>query len=114
MAAVARKKKIKVGPEDHGHVMSLDDFDSADAREGYFYELNKGVIEVSGFPFPDHSRQVRDLKNQFEEFDKTNPGLIDHVGGGSDSKLLIGESQSERHPDVAVYPTECPIEGDAA
>jgi hypothetical protein len=41
MLQTSRRKRIHIGPEDHGRRISLDDFDRAIAREGYLYELGK-------------------------------------------------------------------------
>ena len=56
MLQTARRKKIIIGPEDHGRRMSLDDFDRAIARPGYLYELGKGAIEVRFFNDDDLER----------------------------------------------------------
>lgn len=114
MVALARRKKIKIGPKDHGKRMSLDEFDLAEAQEGHLYELNKGVIEVSNVPVPNHGRMVGEIRTQFVLYEVAHPGVIDYMSGGSDAKLLIGESQSERHPDWLVYLTPAPLEGNAA
>src|SRR5687768_9016584 len=103
MLQTARRKKIVIGPEDHGRRMSLDDFDRAIAREGYLYELGKGVIEVSEVPKLDHGRQYAELRNQFVLYDAAHPGIIDYLAGGSEAKLLIAPTESERHPDLFVY-----------
>jgi Uma2 family endonuclease len=103
MLTKPRRKQVRVGPQDDGRRMSLDHFDKAIAVEGYLYELNKGVIEVSGIPQPDHGKQVREVRNQLEFYERDHSGLIDFIGGGAEAKMLIGPAQSERHPDLSVY-----------
>jgi Uma2 family endonuclease len=98
MIRTLRKPVVRVGPEDDGRRMSLDDFDRAIGREGYLYELSKGVIQVVNVPGGNHA-------NQFQ-------GVITFIGGGGEAKLLIGPAQSERHPDVVVYTTPQPKGGD--
>ncbi len=83
--------------------MSLDDFDRAIAREGYLYELGKGVIEVSDVPKLSHGQQLDELRTQLVLYRATNPGVIEYLAGGSDAKLLIAPSESERHPDLFIY-----------
>jgi hypothetical protein len=39
-----------IGPEDQGRRMSLAEFDHAEVRDGYLYELGRGVITVSDVP----------------------------------------------------------------
>lgn len=97
------RKPVRVGPEDDGQRMSLDRFDRAIGREGYLYELNKGVIEVTNVPAPTHEMQVQELRDQLTAFRLAHPGLTHLIAGPGGSKLLIGSDESERHPDLSVY-----------
>ena len=108
MIRALRKPKIRVGPGDHGRRMSLDDFDRAEGREGYRYELNKGVIEVTDVPHPKHLAQLQEIRDQLVGYKLKHPGLIHSISGSNEAKLLIGSSQSERHPDLSVYLTAPP------
>lgn len=103
MIRTLRKPAIRVGPEDHGRRMALDDFDRALGREGYLYELNKGVVEVTNVPHPRHFAQVQELRDQLTSYKLGHPGTIHSITGSNDAKLLIGRSQSERHPDLSVH-----------
>jgi len=103
MLQAARRRKIHIGPEDNGRRMSLDDFDRAIGREGYIYELGKGVIEVSDVPHLDHGKTVQEARDQLVMYKVTHPGVIDYLATGSDAKLLIGPSESERHPELLIY-----------
>src|SRR5437763_815974 len=90
-----RGKRRHIGPEDNGRRMSLDQFDRAIPREGYLYELNKGVIEVSGIPKPRHGLHVQRIRNQVGTYQEAHPDAIYFIGGGSEAKMLIGPAQSE-------------------
>src|SRR5262249_10227848 len=94
------KTAIKIGPQDHGRRMSLDDFDLAEVQEGYLYELSRGVITVSDVPGRRHLVQLRETRRQFDAFDISHPGVIDTIAGGGECKLLIPPFDSERHPDL--------------
>jgi len=94
---------IRIGPADHGRRMSLDDFDKAIGQPGYVYELYKGVIEVSDVPKLPHGKVVRALSKDLERYDDEHPGVIYHMAGGGDCKLLDAEDDSERHPDWSIY-----------
>jgi Uma2 family endonuclease len=98
-----RRKPIHVGPKDNGKRMSLADFDTAVAQEGYCYELGKGIIEVSDVPHPSHLAQVQEIRDQFVVHRIQNLGLIHTVAGSNESKILVASDQSERHPDISVY-----------
>jgi Uma2 family endonuclease len=102
------KTAIKVGPQDHGRRMSLADFEFAEVKEGHLYELARGVIVVSDVPNLPHAAQVVSIRDQLIVYKVAHPGKIYAVFGGSECKLVIGELESERHPDIAVYMTTPP------
>jgi Uma2 family endonuclease len=101
-----------IGPSDHGRHMSLDEFDHAEVREGFLYELSRGVITVADVPKLRHLAQVNAIQRQVRVYDAANPGRIHTIAGGSDCKLLIAGLESERHPDLALYKTPPPEEGE--
>ena len=97
------KTTITVGPQDAGRRMSLEEFDTAEGQPGYIYELSKGVVIVSDVPARRHLAQVDEVRQQISVYRAAQPGRINTIAAGSDCKLLLGEVESERHPDVAVY-----------
>ncbi len=99
---------VIVGPQDHGRRMSLDDFEHAEVVPGYHYELGRGVIVVSEVPDPEHAARVYAALRQFVLYEASHPGRVREVHRGADCKLFIRDSDSERHPDVAVYVTPPP------
>lgn len=105
---MSRTASIIIGPQDHGRRMSLDDFDTAEAREGRLYELSRGVINVTDVPNEPHGAIVDDVNRQLNIYRHTHPGVIHRIAAGSDCKLLIEGFESERHPDLAVYKTAPP------
>lgn len=58
------KTAILIGPADHGRRMTLEEFDTAEVREGHLYELSRGVITVSDVPGKSHLDQVYALNRQ--------------------------------------------------
>lgn len=102
------KTKIRIGPNDDGQRMSLEDFDRAEGVEGYLYELNKGVIEVNDVPNPKHWYVLQEVRNQLIAYQLAHSELVHSVAGSNDAKILLGDHQSERHPDVSVYLTPPP------
>ncbi len=106
------KAAIKVGPADHGRRMSLAEFDHAEVQEGYLYELGRGVIVVSDVPKKRHLYQVESIRDQLVAYKIANPGRIQIIAGGSDCKILVAGYESERHPDLTVYKTLPPREGE--
>ena len=102
--------KTIVGPGDNGRRMTLDEFDTAEAVEGRVYELSRGEVVVTDVPNPRHGRVVGNVRQQLAEYRARNPGVIYDLMAGSECKLLIEPTQSERHPDLAVYKTPPPAE----
>jgi Uma2 family endonuclease len=105
---MAMRKKVTIGPEDHGRRMSLDQFDRAISRDGQHFELNKGVIEMVDVPNFGHLAQVQAVRKQLMRYDEAHPGLIHTISASTESKVLIAATQSERHPDLSVYFSEPP------
>ena len=103
-----RRPPIHVGPADAGRRMSLDTFDESIGQEGFFYELNKGTVEVTNIPGRRHMVQTLAMRDQLVVYKSTHPGVITAVAGSFDSKLLIADHDSERHPDIAVHLSPMP------
>lgn len=97
-----------VGPEDQGRRMTLEQFDRAQGVAGYLYELSGGVVTVIEVPKRRHLAQMNALKRQIHAYDAAHPGRIDTIATGSECKILLVESKSERHPDLAIYRTSMP------
>jgi len=99
------KTKPRIGPQDQGRKMSLKAFEFAKVQEGYSYELARGYIVVSEVPHYSHACIVSMLRDELAFYKRDHPGVVHLILGSMDSKLLIPELESERHPDVAVYLT---------
>jgi len=83
--------------------MSLAEFDHAEGREGYNYELSRGVITVVDAPDRKHLLQVCAVREQFSAYWHAHPGKINLLAHGGECKILLADLESERHPDLAVY-----------
>lgn len=103
---------FKVGPADHGRRMSLADFEDAEAKEGYRYELARGVVVVTDIPDTSHLAVVFQLKRQLYAYRQPHREVIAMITSASESKILIDDYESERHPDISVYKTRPPKDGD--
>jgi Uma2 family endonuclease len=106
------KTTILIGPADHGRRMSLAQFEHAEGREGYLYELSRGVITVVDVPKPRHLLLVMAIRQQLAAYISANPGRIYAIASGGECKLLIQGLQSERHPDLTIYKSP-PPEGES-
>lgn len=97
-----------LGPADHGRRMTLADFGPIHVREGHHYELSRGVIEVHDFPDFHHACQVGEARDQFTFFRFAHPAVRCFAVGAFECKMLIPETESERHPDLSIYLTAPP------
>jgi Uma2 family endonuclease len=105
------KTIVKIGPLDNGRQMSLDDFDEAEVQPGFHYELSRGIVTVSDVPGAKHFAMVNEVHRQLSKYDLEHPGKIFGIAAGGECKIPLQEFQSERHPDLAVYMTPPPGEG---
>lgn len=100
------RRKIKIGPNDHGKKMSLKAFEFIKTVEGYHYELSRGYITVSEVANYFHGFLVASIRNSFIGHQLAHPRDIHLILTGMECKLLVPEWESERHPDIAVYFTK--------
>lgn len=99
---------ITIGPEHDGQAMSLEEFADAEGREGYLYELSRGIVTVIDVPNEPHFDLLDAISEQLWNYRLSHPTEIHRILGGSDAKIMIAELQSERHPDLLVYKTARP------
>lgn len=106
--------KRVIGPEHDGQRMSLADFEFAEGREGYLYELGRGVVAVIDVPKHRHLAQVQEIRDQFHDYKRAHPGTVHTIAAGHECKIPVEGLASERHPDLAIYKTAPPEDvGDA-
>ena len=101
---------IRIGPDDNGRRMSLDDFDDAEVVAGYHVELGRGEVVVTEVPLPGHLVVVDRIRRQLIVYDANCSGRIVCVASGGECKLSVAQFDSERHPDLAVYLTQPPYQ----
>lgn len=101
---------IRIGPDDNGRRLTLDEFDEAEIVPGFRVELGRGEVVVTEVPLPGHLVIVDRLRRQLILFDARSPGRIVCVASGGECKLSVAQFDSERHPDLAVYLTQPPYQ----
>jgi len=97
-----------IGPEMHGQRMRLEEFEHAVVREGCLYELSRGVIQVSEVPHDRHGAQIDEARAQFYAHRRARPGKVHRIASGDACKIPVPNTDSERHPDIAIYLTPRP------
>ena len=99
------RRKIRIGPLDHGRKMSLKAFEFAETEPGYHYELSRGYVTVSEIANFIHALIVSMIRDALGAYRIAHPELDHLILNGMECKLLIPALESERHPDIAVYLT---------
>jgi Uma2 family endonuclease len=99
MATLTRQ----IGPTDHGQRMTLDEFIDADFKEGWLYELARGVIDVTDVAAINHGRIVDRITTMFVLYGEKHKHVISYRANGSECRLRLPGMQSDRHPDQAIY-----------
>jgi len=109
MATVRRQ----IGPAHRGLRLTLREFQEAEWRPGYLYELARGVLVVTKVPKGKHAQVVDNTHEAFSSYRRSHPGLIRRIGHGSDVRYVTLLFTSDRHPDLAVLFRQAPsdIEG---
>ena len=105
---------ILIGPEHHGQRISLEDFKTAEAREGHLYELSRGVVTVIDVPGRHHRLQINAIRRQFSTFEVSHLDEIYCIAGGNECKISVEAPVSERHPDLAIYKMAPPAEEESS
>ena len=96
--------KIYLTPADHGRALSWDEFESADAEEGFRYEMIEGKVFVSPVPNLPHDDIVDWLKGLFIAYSQQHSEILCRVKGPA---RVFLEERSDRvtapEPDIACY-----------
>src|SRR4051812_32969264 len=91
--------RILIGPEHHGRAMAFQAFAEADFREGWLYELARGIIVATEVPGVHHGRIVGRCTALIVSYDLAHPGIINYRAGGGECRLRLPGMKSDRHPD---------------
>jgi len=101
---------LRIGPADHGRLMSYQEFLDAEELPGYRYELARGVLEVTLVPGAPHGLIAYPFYKMFTRYDDAHPGMIFRFGGASEFRLYMPEMVSGRNPDLAVALLGTPLD----
>lgn len=105
--------QLYLTPNDQGRALSLAEFESADAREGYRYELIDGKLEVSPLPNLPHDFLKEWLRDALRDYTRQRPDVINHVQ--APARVFVPERPgvTAPEPDIAAYrdfPLDIPVE----
>ena len=98
-----------LGPHANGRRFGWEEYhallEAGDYVEECRFELERGVLVVVDLPNPWHFYVIHRVREFFSEWARRHPGRIEMIGGGGESRFVIPITESDRHPDIAVYTT---------
>jgi Uma2 family endonuclease len=100
--ATAVASRLRIGPADHGRVMTLEQFREAEEEQRYRYELARAVLEVSEVPNDPHGVVVCKLYRAVTRYDLKYPDVVFRFGGGKEFRFWLPGMISSRNPDLGV------------
>ncbi len=92
----------RIGPADNGRMMTIAELQDAEVDEGYRYELNRGVLQVTEVPGDPHGVVVANLFDAISRYRRDHPGFIRRYGGGSEFRFWLPRMVSGRNPDLGI------------
>jgi Uma2 family endonuclease len=95
--------KLYLTPRDHGRPLTLEEFQSADGREGYRYELIDGRLDVSPLPGLPHECLRDWLRDNLRDYARLHPGVLQEVK--APARIFVPRRRRTTAPeaDVAAY-----------
>jgi Uma2 family endonuclease len=100
----ASTTRLYLTPADQGRRLSLEEFESADAQEGYRYELIRGRLEVSPVPDLPHDRLLDWLRDRFKAYIAQHPEVVNAIFGPACIFVPeVEEGVTAPEPDLACY-----------
>jgi Uma2 family endonuclease len=90
-------------PRDHGRQLRLEEFEHADGKEGYDYELIDGRLAVSPVPDMPHDEVLKWLRRLLEEYVDQHPEAINLISTAARVFVPGRAKISAPEPDIAAY-----------
>lgn len=95
--------RLKLGPADHGHPLTLDEFDDADFEPGFKYELIDGGLYVAPAPNPPENRLDTWLLLELAWYARSHPEVLNYVTPKSRVFVRGRKGVTAPEPDIACY-----------
>lgn len=105
------RTQIYLTPKDHGRLLSLDELEHADSREGFRYELIDGRLEVSRLSDFAHDDICDLVKELLKRYAVQRPDVLARMRGPVRVFVPGRSAVTAPEPDVAAYrdfPTRVP------
>jgi Uma2 family endonuclease len=97
------RTQLYLTPKDQGRPLTLDEFEHADAREGYRYELIDGRLEVSPVPELPHDHLMDWLHKLLLEYATQHSEIINRISASARVFVPGRRATTAPQPDLAAY-----------
>ena len=94
---------LRLGPHEHGRVMTFEEFIAGDYEQGYCYELIEGKLYVSPHPNQTHDWITRYVQKKLMQYSESHPEAINCVSGAARVFVPGAEATTAPEPDIAAY-----------
>jgi Uma2 family endonuclease len=104
---------LRLGLADHGHPVTLDDFEAAEFEEGYKYELIDGRLYVTPAPNMPEDRNVMWLLENLIAYKARHPRAINYLSQKARVFVPGRPAVTCPEPDISAYrgiPLRAPFE----
>jgi Uma2 family endonuclease len=104
---------LKLGPADHGRLLTREEFRTAHCQSGHRYELIDGRLYVSPRPRLSHDRLVSWLYLHLHDYVSSRPDVINYISARSGVPVEERADPTEPEPDLAAFhdfPLDLPLE----
>src|SRR6185369_10698343 len=111
-----RESIPRIGPADHGRVMSLSSFQRSKETDGFIYELIDGVLCVSPIPDPSHDFWTTRIRNALLAYSEKHSKYLNYIPAECEVVIPGRVGPTRPVPDVAGYrafPDTLPLRWDA-
>ena len=104
--------QLKLGPTDHNHPLTLDEFEDADFEPGFMYEIIDGRLYVSNQPNPAENVLENWLMMKLYIYAAHNPTVLNYVTNKPRVFVHSRKKATVPEPDIAAYsdfPKDTPL-----
>jgi Uma2 family endonuclease len=97
------RTQLYLTPKDQGRPLSLEEFQHADSKEGYHYELIDGRLEVSPLPNFPHEYFRKLIERLLDRYAEQYPKVVRRVHAPARVFVPGRRATTAPEPDVAAY-----------
>ena len=101
--ATATLKALRVGPEDHGRLMTVAEFEDCICEEGFRYELIDGRLYVTYEPDPPEDMIENWLFRRISRYAEQHPDVTNYVTCKARVYVPVKFRVTIPQPDIAAY-----------